>query len=76
MVSAGAVTTIESACVSVAEGTCASATCAVKLYVPAVLGVPVMAPEEPFRDSPFGRLPEATDHAYGVTPPVAARVWL
>ena len=35
-----------------------SLACAVKLKVPAVVGVPVMAPEEEFRFSPGGRDPE------------------
>jgi hypothetical protein len=32
--------------------------CAVKVKVPAVVGVPVIAPEEEFRFSPGGRDPE------------------
>lgn len=39
--------------------------------VPVVVGVPPIAPVVGFRVSPGGRAPEAIDHVYGVTPPVA-----
>ena len=41
--------------------------CAVKLLVPAVVGVPVIAPEE-FRDSPAGSEPPAELQVIGVVP--------
>lgn len=43
----------------------------VKLNVPVVVGIPVIAPVEEFRLRPAGKNPEATLQAYGVTPPVA-----
>ena len=46
----------------------------VKFDVPAVVGVPLVTPPE-LKDSPAGRLPLWRDQLYGVTPPVAARVW-
>ena len=62
--------------VTLCVGDSESVTLAVKLKVPAVVGVPVMAPEEAFRLNPAGRLPLDTVHVYCVKPPVAARVWL
>jgi hypothetical protein len=53
-----------------------SVTLTVKFEVPAVVGVPEIVPVELPRDSPAGRLPDRTDHVYGVVPPVAASVWL
>jgi hypothetical protein len=47
---------------------------AVKVEVPAAVGVPLIAPVCGFRDSPAGRFPEVTDQVYGLTPPVAASV--
>ena len=47
----------------------------VKLNVPAVVGVPVIAPLIPFKLKPAGRLPLAILHVIGVVP-VAVRVWL
>src|SRR5262245_13292586 len=38
--------------------------------VPAAVGVPPIAPETASRVMPAGSAPEATDHAYGVRPPV------
>ena len=46
---------------------------AVKLNVPAVVGVPVIAPVDLFKSKPVGRLPFANAHVIGVVP-VAARV--
>jgi hypothetical protein len=68
-----AVTTIESAFVAVpAVGLVESVTFTVKLNVPVVVGVPVIAPVEVFSERPLGNEPVVTDHAYGVTPPEAA----
>ena len=47
----------------------------VKFDVPAVVGVPVIAPVDVFKLRPPGRLPLAIAHVIGVVP-VAARVWL
>ena len=47
----------------------------VKLDVPAVVGVPVIAPVVPFKFKPVGRLPLAIAHVIGVVP-VALSVWL
>ena len=43
--------------------------------VPAVVGVPEIAPDALFNVSPVGKLPVVIDHVYGVSPPAAARVW-
>ena len=51
-----------------------SVTCAVKLDVPAELGVPDIDPLDEFSEIPAGRLPLAIDQVYGAAPPVAARV--
>jgi hypothetical protein len=66
-------TTIESAFVPVpAVGVVESVTLTVKLNVPVVVGVPVIAPVEAFSERPLGNEPVVIDHAYGVTPPEAA----
>ena len=46
---------------------------AVKDAVPVAVGVPVMTPD-PESPRPVGSAPDATDHAYGVVPPAAARL--
>jgi hypothetical protein len=48
-----------------------STTWAVKVNVPAVLGVPVMAPVDGFRVRPAGSEPLVIENVYGGTPPVA-----
>jgi len=63
-----------SAWVAVSEA--ASATWIVKLLVPDVVGVPEITPVLGASDRPEGNVPEATDHVYGVVPPVAANVAL
>jgi len=40
----------------------------VKLFVPAAVGTPVMAPLVAFKFKPVGRLPLATDQVIGVVP--------
>jgi len=40
----------------------------VKLDVPAVVGVPVIAPVVAFKFKPVGRLPAVTAHVIGVVP--------
>jgi len=47
-----------------------SDTCAVKLKLPAALGVPLMEPSAPI-ESPAGAVP---DHRYGGVPPEAERL--
>jgi len=54
----------------------ASVTCTVKLLVPFVEGVPVIAPEFPPSASPAGSVPWLSDQVYGVVPPLAASVAL
>ena len=49
-----------------------SATCTVKLDVPAAEGVPLMAPAE-LRERAAGRLPALTVHVYPPVPPLAAK---
>jgi hypothetical protein len=51
----------------------ASVTLAVKLNVPAVVGVPEIWPAEE-SVSPLGSAPALTVQVYGVVPPLAARV--
>jgi len=51
-----------------------SVTCAVKLYDPTVVGVPVSAPALESA-SPGGSGPVVTDHVYGGVPPVALKLW-
>ena len=53
-----------------------STTCAVKLNVPAVVGVPVIAPVEAFNVSPGGSDPLMIENVYGATPPVTTRAEL
>jgi hypothetical protein len=65
---------MDSARLAVAEF--ASVTCTVKLYVPATVGVPLIAPVVLFRLRPDGRDPDVTPHVYGVLPPDAESVWL
>lgn len=50
-----------------------SVTSAVKLNVPGVVGVPVMAPVEGFNVRPAGSAPVTMEKVYGGVPPVAAR---
>ena len=57
---------------AVCGGAAASCTPTVKLAVPAVVGVPVMAPVELFSVSPAGNDPAVIAHVYGVVPPVTA----
>src|SRR5215831_7720438 len=52
-----------------------SFTCTVKFAVPAVVGVPVMAPFAA-RVSPAGNAPVVIDQVLPPAPPLAARVWL
>jgi hypothetical protein len=46
-----------------------SLTCGVNAKLPATVGVPLIAPDAE-SVSPAGNEPEATDHVYGVVPPV------
>lgn len=48
----------------------------VKLYVPVIVGVPVIAPLLAFRLKPVGKLPTVTVYDNGPVPPVATTVWL
>ena len=47
-----------------------STTWAVKVNVPAAVGVPVMAPVEGFSVKPVGSEPLVMENVYGGTPPV------
>lgn len=60
-------------CTELGVGLVESVTCTVKLYGPAVVGVPVMVPVGP-TESPGGKVPLTKLHAYGGVPPVAASV--
>jgi len=71
-VSVAAATTVRpKVCVAVVEAL--SATRTVKLYVPAVVGVPVIAPALESA-SPGGRVPDVIVQVYGETPPLAVSV--
>lgn len=48
----------------------------VKLYVPAVAGVPLILPVEEVRRTPVGSEPLAIAQVYEPVPPVAVTVWL
>ena len=51
-----------------------SRTWTVKFAVPAVVGVPVIAPAAD-NVRPAGGVPDVTDHMYGGAPPEAAKLW-
>lgn len=51
-----------------------SATLAVKLKVPTVVGVPEITPVAVLSDNPGGREPEEIDQVYGGVPPLAESV--
>ncbi len=53
-----------------------STTFAVKLKVPAAVGVPVIAPVDEFSVRPGGKLPELIEKVYEGTPPLATRLEL
>ena len=59
---------------AVCAGELESFTWTEKLYEPAVVGVPLIAPLDEFRVKPVGRLPVDTVQLYGVVPPVACKV--
>jgi len=73
------VTTVRLSCACTETGPpCAadeSVTCTVKVEVPGMVGVPVMAPELP-SDKPVGKVPPAKLHVSVPAPPVAWRVAL
>ena len=56
------VTTMVNEAVAVCWGLLASVACAVKLYEPAVVGVPEIPPVVVLRDSPGGNNPLTIDH--------------
>jgi hypothetical protein len=60
--------------VAVCRGLLASVALTVKLYVPAVVGVPEMTPVLPDNLKPAGSAPPLIAHVYGVVPPLAASV--
>jgi hypothetical protein len=72
----GLITMLQFAVVVPAELFVESTTCAVKLNVPEVVGVPVMAPVEEFSVKPAGSEPLMMENVYGGTPPVAIRAEL
>jgi hypothetical protein len=55
-------------------GAVESVTLAVKLNVPAVVGVPEITPVNAARLNPAGSVPELTLQLYGVVPPLACNV--
>jgi hypothetical protein len=57
-------------------GVVESNTVTLKVHIPAVVGVPEIAPFVEFRVSPAGIAPELIDQVYGTVPPVADRLVL
>jgi len=73
----GGLTVIEQATVLVPNASPdESVTCPVKAYVPAVVGVPEMAPVLGLTVRPAGRLPPEIEKPYGETPPDAVNAEL
>ncbi len=62
--------------VAVSCGELESAACTVKFDVPAVVGVPAIAPVAAFNVNPAGSVPTVTDQVIGVAPPLDCRVAL
>jgi hypothetical protein len=73
---AGADTVIDKALVALFAGFEESVTIAVKSEVPAVVGVPDMAPVDALRVRPAGSVPVEMDQVKGAVPPDAVKVWL
>ena len=73
MIAGGAMTMEQFAVVVPAAVPVESTTWAVKLNVPAAVGVPVMAPVEGFSVRPVGSAPLMIENVYGGTPPVATK---
>ncbi len=48
----------------------------VKLYAPAVVGVPLMTPVDVFRLKPAGSDPAEIENVIGAVPPLVVTVWL
>jgi hypothetical protein len=67
---------MDNACVAERAGLPESVTWKVRLAVPGVVGVPVIAPVDEFRLRPAGRVPEVTLHVNGETPPLFVSVTL
>ena len=66
-------TLIEYVFVAVSAGVDASDTSTVKLYLPALLGLPEISPEGD-NDIRAGRRPADSFHVYGCSPPAAVNV--
>ena len=72
----GQLTVMVSVSFAVTGRVAVSVACTVTVVVPAVVEMPEITPLE-FRTSPAGRaLPDSSDQAYGVVPPVAVSCWL
>jgi hypothetical protein len=76
VIAKGAWMMIVSGSVAVWGGVLESMLCNVKLYEPAAVGVPLMEGGAALRLKPGGKLPEATDHLKGATPPTAEKLAL
>jgi hypothetical protein len=74
VMASAALTVIADGSVAIRGGFAESVTWTVKLFKPAVVAVPDMAPVEAFSDKPSGRVPALTDQLSGATPPEAERV--
>jgi hypothetical protein len=74
VISGGETTMLQFAVVVPAALPVESTTWAVKLNVPEVLGVPVIAPVEVFKVKPAGNEPVVIENVYGATPPEATRL--
>ena len=69
-----AATVMPNALVAVCPGLLASLTCAVKLYEPVAVGVPLITPLLKFNVRPVGKDPLIIAQPYGRVPPLAVSV--
>lgn len=76
IVSVAELTVMLSAFVAVCAGEPESVPFTVKLLVPAVVGIPVIAPVAAFKFNPAGKAPVVIDHVTAPVPPVAPSVVL
>lgn len=74
IVKSGNAMAIEKVDVVVRAGDPESVSVTAKVGLPAVVGMPVIAPVDALRVRPAGRFPLVTDHAYGGMPPSPANV--
>ena len=71
LIGGGAITIVQFWVVVSAVPPVESVTCAVKVNVPAAVGVPVIAPVPAANVRPPGSVPETIEYVYGAVPPPA-----